>query len=217
MVQRLRDQLHHVEESIHRFVDRELIRLLEQTRALGSRSFRVGEVELGSNRIAVEVLCPELGPEPAVLAFEYRSGWLVAGLERAGWIDRLGPDERAVMETALAGFYHLAVADLITQDLESALPVPARELEYSEQGLTFWVGDRLQTEVSYSLRDRQRIMPHLTGPPPDHSLPVLESDRILLALAPVRWAAWVATWEAEQAGQAPPRPYLPGFVLLPRE
>ncbi|MEI7837046.1 MAG: hypothetical protein WCK05_11650, partial [Planctomycetota bacterium] len=65
---------HHVEQSIRRFAQRELVQLLTLSRGWGGQELTVGEVRMGSNRIAVELLCPNLPGEPLWIAFEEQSG-----------------------------------------------------------------------------------------------------------------------------------------------
>ena len=83
-----REALHHVEEAIARFAERELVALLAE--AAGLIDLAVLEVAIASNRVTIELGCASVSPERATIAFEEQSGWLVASLRQRGWIDGAG-------------------------------------------------------------------------------------------------------------------------------
>jgi len=49
------ESLHHVEESIDRFIDREFLSLVQQSRTLGPLGFDLGELSVSTNRIRVDI------------------------------------------------------------------------------------------------------------------------------------------------------------------
>src|SRR5262249_35274666 len=57
-VRRLRESLHHVEESIQRFTERELIDFLCASKGWAAGPVYLTAVEAGSNRIRLELACP---------------------------------------------------------------------------------------------------------------------------------------------------------------
>ena len=59
---------------------------------------------------------------PLQIALEVESGWLVAGVTAAGWVDRLLPPQRQVLVTAMIGLYKSAGVDLVRQQIERAVP-----------------------------------------------------------------------------------------------
>ena len=73
-----------------RFVTRELAELVNLSPLWGPRKLSVGRVRLGTNRIRVELLLD--GSAAAVLEWEDRSGWLVAGWADPGWLAALPPE-----------------------------------------------------------------------------------------------------------------------------
>ena len=48
-----------------------------------------------------------------MMSFADRSGWLVAGVHRAGWLHELNDLQRTTLENALAGLYKLAGVDFV--------------------------------------------------------------------------------------------------------
>ena len=103
-----RAALHHVEEALRRFVERDALALLAGSRSLGASGITLGEIRLATNRIRIELLKPTRdGGEgaPLVVDIEERANVLVAGVAESGWLDRLGSDERRTLDDALTGLF----------------------------------------------------------------------------------------------------------------
>src|SRR6185436_12941129 len=118
-----------------RFVDRELLELLHESRGWGDRSITTGEIRLGCNRILIELYCPDLAEDSMWLAFEEQAGWLVASIYRHGWSDTLSYPRRHTLANALAGFYKMAGVDLVLEQIEEHLDPGSRGYEINEAGL----------------------------------------------------------------------------------
>jgi hypothetical protein len=133
-----REALHHIEEAIRRFVERDFVELLAVSPLFGIRA-EVGRIEIASNRVRIEIACPALSSASAMLAFEEQSGWLLASVAHAGWIDALDATKRIVVENALAGLYARAAVDLVRERLEARIGEPA-PYDVADQGLVVWPG-----------------------------------------------------------------------------
>jgi hypothetical protein len=193
-VARHKEALHHVEEAVERFIERQLVEVLNQSGAMaaaaaGSAATSAGPVacagvEVGSNRVQIALTCERVAPQPATLRFELQSGWIVVGIPEPGWIDHLSEPARAVLEIALAGCYKLAAVDLVREQLERALePQPAAAAppyDIADEGLVVWPAQGFELELVYDLRD-----PHLRvtarGPAvdraPEPAAPLAEPGR----------------------------------------
>ncbi len=112
----------HVEQSVRRFVERELIAILEETRFLGDAILRVTSVRAATNRIDVELSCSAYPEIPARIIWEDRDGSLIARVDRAGWIERLGAHDRTTFATALDGLYRRSSVDEAEGALSNAMP-----------------------------------------------------------------------------------------------
>jgi len=161
-----RETLHHVEEALHHFVEREFVALLRQV----DWEVSVGEVQIASNRVRIQ-LCGPGGP-PAWLAFEEQSGFILAGLRARGWISGLDPERRRVLGNALAGFYKLAGVDLVREQIEAWLPGPS-PYDVADEGLAVWPGADFGKEIVYDLRTQVPMF----------------------AKQAVTWRAWVTIWQ----------------------
>jgi len=214
-VEKQRDGLHRVEEHIRRFVDRDLLMMLMESHGWGNPGVTTGEILLGTNRVLVELYCPELGEDSLWLAFEDHSGWLTASVYERGWLDRLEARQTRTLTNALAGFYKLAGVDLVLEQIEARLTPDAPAYEISEAGLLLWRG-RGQPPLVYPLRDRA----DLDGKPPlaldlePHAVP---RELLVFAASPISWRRWIITWEVDLFGGATQQRAIDGLHLLPSE
>ncbi len=118
-----KEALHHVEEAIWKFTDRELVSLLNEAGSFGAIDVAVHEIDIASNRVRIELACPSAGP---VTRRRSRSRSSPAGCSRAcrelGWVEHLEASPRvAILELALAGFYKLAGVEMVREQLEDVL------------------------------------------------------------------------------------------------
>lgn len=193
-VRRHRDALHHVQEKIQHFVERELLALLEESRDWCGIPLTVGEVHLATNRIAVSVVQTEQVASPLVLEFQERAGWIVASVESEGWLDRLSVSDRETFCHGLTGLFKSAGVDIVWQDVIKFVGFESIWYDIAPEGLLFWPQPGQYAAVLYRLRD--------TGfetPPPVPIRTVvepssLELPQLMFGAAPVTWAEWVAMW-----------------------
>lgn len=216
-----RESLHHIEEAIRRFVERELITLLEES-PRWTAHVDVRHIEIASNRVRIELSCPALSNECAKIAFEEQSGWLIGGIAQSGFIDKLSDEQRIVLENGLAGFYKLAAVDLVREQIAACLGTArARRAAYdvSEEGLVVWPGDDYETEIVYRLDQhlerRALLVPKTRGVARSEreAARPIEASRIFFAHEEIAWAAWVASWGELAEGKT--RRLLASAPLLP--
>jgi hypothetical protein len=110
---RLHIELEHSAEGVHRFVERELVPLLERSPEWRGVEVRVGSVEFGCRRVRVEVVAPALGREPFVLAFEAVGGQIEAAIERTGWCENLTTAQRTTFVAVLRGILDMAAVERV--------------------------------------------------------------------------------------------------------
>jgi hypothetical protein len=103
--------LHHVEICVRRFLDRELILLVNDFAGWGGPPVALGAVELSTNRIRAEVLCTVLGTEPVRISFREQCRQLIAEVETPGWATHLPPAKRCILDATLAGVFALSGAE----------------------------------------------------------------------------------------------------------
>jgi hypothetical protein len=203
-VARHREALHHLEEAIHKFADRELVSMLSEAAAFRCADIAAGSVTIGSNRAQIELVCPSRSPQAARIVFEHTTGWTVASVPQRGWIDRLDDVEHHIFETALAGFYKRAGVDLVREQLEQVLAGDDEPPPYDlpADSLIVWPGRGYQTEAVYDLRAPSPT-PKLSGEPWAGELPSLAGRHALYFRELLGWASWTKVWEQLARGEQP--------------
>jgi hypothetical protein len=208
------DGLHHASDALRRFVDRELLALLHESRTWADRSVTTGEIRLGYNRILVELYYPDLAEDSMWLAFEEQAGWLLASIHHRGWADALSVPRRQTLASALAGFYKMGGVDLVREQIESRLEPGSRGYDVSNDALIVWSMDN-RVQRFYALRD----WPGLEYVHDPAGLPAkptsADRDHWVFAATPISWRRWVITWELDQLDGVSTHQVLENIYLLP--
>jgi hypothetical protein len=209
------EKLHHAEEAIRHFLERELLGLLAESRGCASLRLSVGEIHAACNSVRVELKSADRGPESLWLAFQEQSGWLVAGVTQPGWLDRLSDEERQTFRLALAGLYKLGGVQLVREQLEECFPPVPPPYDITDRGLVVWPDGRYETVVRYELDQRPLMRPRPTTAARAFNLPLLDAHEAVFSESEIRWRDWVAVWEQERSGADFRLPAVDGLRLLP--
>jgi hypothetical protein len=219
-----KEALHHVEEAVEKFADRELVSILVEA-PFGARDIRVHAVDVASNRVRVELVCPSAGPGVLAIGFDEQSGWLVAGIRERGWLAALAPRPRAIFDLALGGFYRLAGVELVREQLEAVIDLPSATLrvaarpgeagaidtdataattyDIADDGIVVWPGGDYASEVVFDLNSRT-LAPHVRGREPTVPLPSFAGKHAVFGREAIAWTRWDHAWERVAAGEEPP-------------
>lgn len=216
-VSKHKEGLHHVEEAVATFAERQLVAMLNEGEAFRATDVAAEHVEIGSNRVQIALACPSVGPAPATIRFELQSGWLVAGLPALGWIEQLSAEQRQIFEIALAGFYKLAAVDLVREQLEQALQShPGSEVppyDIADEGLVVWPARGFEVEVVYDLHTPS-LRPAVRGAEEHGEVIDLAGRHAMFGREPLYWSVWSTTWQQIARGE-PPMRIIAGPSLLP--
>ncbi|CAN5906115.1 hypothetical protein BH11MYX3_BH11MYX3_10830 [soil metagenome] len=210
------DGLHHVEEAIAKFVDRQLVSMLVEVPAFRAIDVALSRIEIGSNRVQMTIACPSVASVPATIRFELQSGWIVGGLAEPGWITQLDEEQKKIFVIALAGFYKLSGVELLREQLEHALTpddAPPPPYDIADEGLIVWPGDGFETEAIYDLT-AAKLTPVVRGAPYSGQLFDLGGRHALFGREPLYWSVWSTTWQQIARGEKP-MPIIVGPSLLP--
>lgn len=202
---RVRQQLHalhHVEEAVRRWVQREFIALLNGSECWHAGPLAVEEIRLGTGSIQVELACPRLRSGNMVLAFEVRAGWLLAGMVRPGWTTQVPRDSQSALAAALVGLYRSAGADLLRQQIEAELPTIS-SYDLVPEGILVWPDPDFQREVLYEMDYGPWIPPQQVRGPRPRRLPALERERLRFGQLEIPWERWVVLWEQDLPQRRP--------------
>ncbi len=185
----VRERLTAVEESVRRFVVRDVLALLQLSPEWQKKPLTVGAIALASNQVRVELRHADYPGVPLRLAIAEEGGQLVASAEESGWLDRLTPPEARTLDQAIAGLYKLAGVDLVRKPGDGPPPAPVA----------------VDTATGSELRD---------GPPsapPNGTADEAERRGLIFRGVALTWAAWVDYWRRDRGGEPP----LPSFPVLP--
>lgn len=212
-----KESLHHVEEPILLFVERQLASMLDETSAFEGHEVSAAEVAIGSNRIQMELACPSMAPDMLMLRIELQSGWIVAGIAEPGWLTKLDATQREVFEIALAGFYKLAAVDVVREQIEHLLAegrdASPPAYDFGDEGLLVWPGRGFETEIVYDFRSR-RVRSQVRGAPLASEPLVLRGKHAVFGNEPLYSSVWTTTWQQIARGEHP-IPVIAGPSLLP--
>lgn len=210
------NKLHHLEIAVRHFVERELVRMLQQSPAWQDARFSVGRVELASNSIRINLYEKNSGAAPMILGFQEQSGWLVASILSPGWLDRTDGFRRSDLIAVLAGFYKISGVDLVREQVAACFYPRIPPYDIAESGLVMWPDGDYRTVVFYNLHRRSTIRPTPNAAAREFGLPTLESDRMIFGHAVITWNHWVSIWKARSKNPDAHVPFAFPVRLLPQ-
>ena len=190
--------LHHVEADLLCFVERDLVAVVQGSKAWTvSATMVVGHVHPATNRIRFELCCPGIHPDSAWVELSCASGWLLGGITQKGFLAHLEPGPRLAFEHALAGFYKWCGVDFLSERLEALVPESGYEL--TPDRLILLEGTRVDYDLDSS------------------TSPVVDGVPLLFSREPISWDAWVGCWAADEVGagvatRAPGIPEVPSIA-----
>lgn len=211
---RYQEGLHHVEEDVRHFVERELLRLLSLSRGWGGLRVELRAVGLASNRIRLDLACPELAEEAFEVVLDHRVGWLVASVSRAGWLRQLTAEQRGALTLGLAGLYKRAGVDLTREQIEAAFAPTPVGYTFSRAGLVVWLAGAYERAAVYEVTDGETVRPR-GAEGAAIELPVMRRNQLSFRDVPITWSAWVEAWERDQAGEPQTAPVVEERKLVP--
>ena len=214
-IARQHEGLHHVEEAIAKFADRQLVSMLVEVDAFRAKDVALSRIDIGSNRVQITLACPSIGSDPCTIRFELQSGWIVAAISEPGWTARLDEKQRRIFEIALAGFYKLSGVDVVREQLTAALAPDggqAPPYDIADEGLVVWPGNGFDTEAVYDLHGK-KLVPIVRGAAYDGALFDLGGRHALFGREPLYWSVWSTTWQQIARGEQP-MPIIVGPSLL---
>jgi hypothetical protein len=145
--QRLEATLHHVEQSIAHFAERELLAFIN-----GAKNWRHGPIHLSgvataTKRSVLKFACPSLGDRDLEISFEEQSGLLWAHFAEPGWRTRIAGPDADVLALAIVGFYKKAGVERLREDAEDQPPFKDRTIAWQDW-VAAWESDPIGSGTS---------------------------------------------------------------------
>jgi hypothetical protein len=191
--------LHHVEEAVQAFFERDLLALLRELPDWRYIGLSVAHVDAATNEIEVTVLRAGFENRPCEFVFQELGGWLMARCRDPGWTQLLDSRRARQWQAAVTGLYKYAGVDLIWDDLIEGLELPLEFYEFNRDGMLVWTDRDLDSTVQFKLRDAGATAT-LTPEPRRVVEPSSEARRALIFSAtPVSWLEWIQRWDALSA------------------
>ena len=206
------DRLHHESIALQRFVERELIALLRESRTFQATNLSIKQVDLATNRIIIHIQDASRPTRPVQLEFAEQSSWLVARVSDSGWLDEIESGDAAVFKVALTGLFKLSAVDLVREQVEHQLMISTSKpkngppkspqiprYDINASGLIVWPNEDYEQEVCYSLEDqpitypRPRALARLAGLNP------IPLESLAFHLQELSWHDWRKFWDDEQS------------------
>jgi hypothetical protein len=206
--------LHHAETSIRRFVEREFNAILAESPCWQGPAFFLKDVYTATTSVtlvfSVDGERPTREPHHLTpptahdlqIVIAVQSGWLVADIVHAGWIQELSQQERTVLATALVGLYKSAGIDIVRQQVSDAFRAREPRFDVSAAGLVVWPERGQDVEVLYDLHNGEWIAPQAVVGLARRALPTLEARQLLFNKTEVLWDDWVDVWSRDCADRA---------------
>jgi hypothetical protein len=201
--------LHHVEDSIRRFVERELISLLAESPAWSDVPLQIREVDIGCHQFTIDLWHGDPMYEPLRLAFFDRGGWLLASFSQRGWLNAQDQSRQRSFALAFEGLCKYAGVDLLWDQVVAELDRAWWWYDMNSDGIQIWPERGDPTTVLVKLRDTGAAAA-LTPPPREILVPPRKQLlRILFAKSPIYWREWVAAWDPPPEFPESPMPDRP--------
>jgi len=188
-----REQLHHAEESIHAFVDRELISLLQKCAPWSGQSIGCVKVESASNSFLIELACSKLSGASLQLRLQEQSGWILARVSQSGWLNSVSTAQKNSFLLALEGFYRKCGVELVREQLEANF-TKRHPYDIDAVGLLVWPRGRFDVEITANLKAEGMIKPIPAEQAADAGLVPIEREKIQFASSHTDWKEWERIW-----------------------
>ena len=120
--QRKESELHRTKEVVHRFFERKLLWLWQESKLIPG-TYQIQESHLATNRIEVSIAEVPSAAPPLRLRWDEYDGHLTGTAEPNSWVDRLTPSQQQAVAMSVAGIFRRGAVEL------TKAPWPLRPVE----------------------------------------------------------------------------------------
>ncbi|GIW92333.1 MAG: hypothetical protein KatS3mg110_0374 [Pirellulaceae bacterium] len=193
-VNRHQATLHHIEEALERFWQREFCALLSLPSGADLPEVTVHHVRLATNRVDVWLVADH--GQPLQVTLEECHGWLVAGITAPGWWADRPPPVRQVVAQALTGIYQKLGVDLIREQVEKELGVDRSQYEIASGGIILYREKHLAGDGWVPIRRRMMRIPRAGADTHTTDRSSHATGRGLVPFSSLRiaWQEWAEYW-----------------------
>ncbi|HUP76995.1 MAG TPA: hypothetical protein VM260_00445, partial [Pirellula sp.] len=197
-----REQLHHVEQAIHAFVNRELISLLQKCEVWKNVAVRCSHVEAASNSFSIELECPPPNESTVQLHMQEQSGWLIVSLSQVGWLKWVSKEQENSFLNALEGFYRKCGIDLVRQQIETNF-TKNHAYDVDSAGLIVWATTQFDVEIVADLEHEGVIQPQPAFQAAQAGIVPIEREKVVFSATHSDWKVWERIWSDKSLSTSP--------------
>lgn len=172
-----------IEAELGRFVERELIWLLTESRCWKAGSIELGRIHLATNRIRLELHFPA-SDDALSIVFEARQQGLVGNLAGTEALRQFDTEARRSLTTGLVGLFKMAGVDRLGPEAEAVLPLALAASDPARPEHNLWP-EAYAVEVCYDLERSAPVRTDLSVA--GRALPAFGAAHVV-------WRQWERIW-----------------------
>ncbi|MFM8189224.1 MAG: hypothetical protein ACKN85_12150 [Pirellula sp.] len=202
-------KLHHVTHDVQRFIERELLALVNQSVGPSDGALACTDLIVSTNSLTIRLDINDPDPTarrdlPLELVIQEQSGWLVAWMRSPGWLDRSSDGMKKAFYLAMDGFLRKCGVFLVRGQVETEF-VKEHPYDVQDHGLVVWADHEFKEEcsvvfdgpavASYRPSDLAKRM----------GLSEVPDRRWIFAASQTTWTHWEEAWDELIASREPIR------------
>ena len=190
------DVLQHAERDLQRFVQRDLIRLLEYCPIWQDAELRLTGVQIACNSILITLDSESIEGPPVQILFQEQNHWIVVTVAELGILRNVSREQLHSFDTALLGFYRKAGVEIVREQLERNL-VGKHPYDVVSAGLVIWPEARFDHEVTVDLNRPHQIWPLPTPLAVTFGISPTSAESVLFSKSNTNWYEWGRLWHVD--------------------
>jgi hypothetical protein len=191
-----REKLEHVESAVRKFVDRELIHLLELCPVWTRSGLKCGAIRAASNSFSIDLECAQLGDAPVRILFQEQSTWVAASVPEIGWLRYASADQVRSFQNALEGFYRKAGIDVIREQLQARF-IHQHPYDINSEGLAIWPNGDFSQEISVDLNRKGPVRAIPASEAAAAGINSMEREAVVFSESQTDWGHWRYLWNID--------------------
>ncbi len=187
------DVLHHAERDVRRFVERDLIRLLEYCPPWQDVQLRLTEIHVACNSVRLTLDCDEIDGDPVEILLQEQNYWIVGTVAEPGFLRAISAARLHSFDTALLGFYRKAGVELVREQLQRNF-VGRHPYDVCQEGLIIWPEGQYDREVTVDLNRPHQLKPLPATLAITFGIGITSAESVIFSKSNTNWYEWAQLW-----------------------
>jgi hypothetical protein len=202
-------KLHHVTHDVQRFIERELLALVNQSVSPSDGALACADLIVSTNSLTIRLNLNDPDPRarrdlPLELVIQEQSGWLVAWMRSPGWLDRSSDGMKKAFYLAMDGFLRKCGVFLVRGQVETEF-VKEHPYDVQDHGLVVWADHEFKEECSVVFDGPAVASYHPSDLAKRMGLSEVPDRRWIFAASQTTWTHWEEAWDELIASREPIR------------